>query len=200
MAEENWLLCAAGDWPSKTIWEPLSQSANRIVGVDGGTDLALSVGLDVNLALGDFDSIENESVERHELPDQNRSDLLKSLEYAASKGVSTVNVVGIEGGDVNHQLATFAALVEAPTELEVNLHLNEHVVMRCLDQLNLWLESGTNLSLFAFTSCVHVSISGVEYPLHEEALAFSTRGLHNVALGGEVNIQTDGVLVVLIDQ
>jgi thiamine pyrophosphokinase len=200
MAEKTWLLCAAGDWPNKAIWEPLSQSANRIVGVDGGTDIALSVGLNVNLALGDFDSIVDESVQRKELPDQNRSDLLKSLEFAASKGVSTVNVVGIEGGDVNHQLANFAALVEAPAELEVNLHLNEHVVMRCLDRLDLWLEAGANLSLFAFTSCVHVSISGVEYPLNDEALAFSTRGLHNVALGGEVKIQTDGVLVVLINQ
>ena len=60
------------------------------------------------------------------------------------------------------------------------------------------LHEGTKLSLFAFTACANVSISGVEYPLDEEPIAFSTRGLHNVALGGPVHIQSDGALVVVI--
>jgi len=43
-----------------------------------------------------------------------------------------------------------------------------------------------------------VSISGVEFPLEDEPLAFSTRGLHNVALGGSIRIESDGALVVVI--
>ena len=198
MAGEQWLLCADGEWPSDAVWKPLSEACAVIVGVDGGTDAALSRNLAVTMATGDFDSITDTEVERIALPNQNSSDLEKSLQYAAEKGAKIVKIVGVEGGEIDHQLAAFAALVEAPPELEISMHLSEHIVMRCLDDLEIVLDEGTKLSLFAFTACANVSISGVEFPLDEEPLAFSTRGLHNVALGGPIRIESDGALVVVI--
>ena len=198
MAGEQWLLCADGEWPPESIWKPLSEACGVIVGVDGGTDAALSRNLVVTMATGDFDSITDTEVERIALPDQNASDLEKSLQFASENGAEVVNIVGVEGGEIDHQLAAFAALVEAPPELEIYMHMSEHVVMRCLDDLELVLDEGTKLSLFAFTACANVSISGVEFPLDEEPLAFSTRGLHNVALGGPIRIESDGALVVVI--
>ena len=198
MAGGEWLLCADGEWPPESIWRPLSETCETLVGVDGGTDAALSRNLAVTMATGDFDSITDSEVERIALPDQNSSDLEKSLRYAFEKGAEVVKIVGVEGGEIDHQLAAFAALVEAPPELEISMHMSEHIVMRCLDELELVLDEGTKLSLFAFTACANVSISGVEFPLDEEPLAFSTRGLHNVALGGPIHIQSDGALVVVI--
>jgi len=198
MAGSQWLLCADGEWPPESVWMPLSESCDVIVGVDGGTDAALSRNLAVTMATGDFDSIRDTGVERIALPNQNSSDLEKSLQYAAESGADIVKIVGVEGGEIDHQLAVFAALVEAPPELEISMHMSEHVVMRCLDDLEIVLDEGTTLSLFAFTACASVSISGVEFPLEEEPLAFSTRGLHNVALGGTIHIQSDGALVVVI--
>ena len=198
MSGAQWLLCADGEWPPESVWRPLSECCDVIVGVDGGTDAAISRNIDVTMATGDFDSITDTEVDRIALPDQNSSDLEKTLQYAAENGAEAVEVVGVEGGEIDHQLAAFAALVEAPPELDVHLHMSEHVVMRCLDDLELVLDEGTKLSLFAFTACANVSISGVEFPLDCEALAFSTRGLHNVALGGPIHIQSDGALVVVI--
>ena len=198
MAGERWLLCCAGDWPPSSIWDPLAQTVDRIIGVDGGTDIALSLNLDVGLAVGDLDSIKDETVTRIPLLDQDCSDLSKALQFAVKEGASTVDVIGVEGGDIDHQLAAFAALIEAPAELDVRLHLAEHIALRCSGELQLILDAGTQLSLFAFTACPHVSISGVEFPIEDEPLAFSTRGLHNVALGGLVDIHSDGELVVLI--
>ena len=198
MAGEQWLLCADGDWPPESVWKPLSECCDVIVGVDGGTDAALSRNINVTMATGDFDSIADTEVDRIELPDQNSSDLEKTLQYAAENGADTVEVVGVEGGEIDHQLAAFAALVEAPPELDIRLHMSEHIVMRCLDELEMVLPEGTKLSLFAFTACANVSISGVEFPLDCEPLAFSTRGLHNVALGGPVHIQSEGALVAVI--
>ena len=198
MSGAQWLLCADGEWPPESVWKPLSEQCGVIIGVDGGTDAAISRNIAVNLATGDFDSITDTEVERIALPDQNSSDLEKTLLFAAESGAETVEVVGVEGGEIDHQLAAFAALIEAPPELDIHLHMSEHVVMRCLDELEVVLPEGTKLSLFAFTACANVSISGVEFPLEEEPLAFSTRGLHNVALGGPVHIQSDGALVVVI--
>ena len=198
MAEVQWLLCADGEWPPESVWKSLSEACGVIVGVDGGTDAALSRNLGVTMATGDFDSITDTEVERIALPDQNSSDLEKTLQYASENGAEVVKIVGVEGGEIDHQLAAFAALVEAPSELEISMHMSEHVVMRCLDDLELVLDEGTKLSLFAFTACANVSISGVEFPLDGEPLAFSTRGLHNVALGGPIHIESDGALVVVI--
>ena len=198
MAGKQWLLCADGEWPPESVWGPLSEACDVIVGVDGGTDAAISRNIAVNLATGDFDSITDTEVHRIALPDQNLSDLDKTLKYAAENGAETVEIVGVEGGEIDHQLAAFAALVEAPTELDIHMHMSDHVVMRCLDELDMVLSEGVKLSLFAFTACANVSISGVEFPLDCEPLAFSTRGLHNVALGGSIHIQSDGALVVVI--
>ena len=198
MSGAQWLLCADGEWPPESVWKPLSEQCGVIIGVDGGTDAAISRNIAVNLATGDFDSITDTEVERIAQPDQNSSDLEKTLLFAAESGAETVEVVGVEGGEIAHQLAAFAALIEAPPELDIHLHMSEHVVMRCLDELEMVLPEGTKLSLFAFTACANVSISGVEFPLEEEPLAFSTRGLHNVALGGPIHIQSDGALVVVI--
>ncbi|MDP6905873.1 MAG: thiamine diphosphokinase [Candidatus Thalassarchaeaceae archaeon] len=198
MEANRWLLCAAGGWPSEEVWRPLSKCCDVIMGVDGGTDIALSKHLDVVMAAGDFDSIIDEKVTRISLPDQEASDLLKCLEYAAQNGAKIADVIGIEGGEIDHLIAVFAALIESPSNIEVRLYLGTHVGLRCTDSLNLILNPKTKLSLFAFTSCANVSISGVEYPLESQPLAFSTQGLHNVALGGEINIQSDGPLVVLI--
>ena len=198
MAGGQWLLCADGDWPSESVWRPLSEACDVVVGVDGGTDAAISRNIDVTMATGDFDSITDTGVDRIALSDQNSSDLEKTLQYAAENGVETVDIVGVEGGEIDHQLAAFAALVEAPPELDIRLHMSDHIVMRCLADLELALSDETKLSLFAFTACANVSISGVEFPLDCEPLAFSTRGLHNVALGGPIHIQSDGVLVVVI--
>ena len=198
MAGGTWLLCADGEWPSESIWKPLSESCEVIVGVDGGTDAALSRNMTVSMATGDFDSITDTDVERIALPNQNSSDLEKTLQYASESGAEVVKIIGVEGGEIDHQLAAFAALVEAPSELEVYMHMSEHIVMRCLDDLELVLDGGTKLSMFAFTACANVSISGVKFPLEKEPLAFSTRGLHNVALGGPIHIESDGALVVVI--
>jgi len=198
MAEGQWLLCADGEWPPESVWGPLSEACDVIVGVDGGTDAALSRNLAVTMATGDFDSITDTEVERIALPNQNSSDLEKTLQYAFESEAEVVKIIGVEGGEIDHQLAAFAALVEAPSELEISMYMSEHIVMRCLDDLELVLDAGTKLSLFAFTACANVSISGVEFPLDCEPLAFSTRGLHNVALGGPIHIECDGVLVVVI--
>ena len=198
MAGRQWLLCADGEWPPERVWRPLSEGSDVTVGVDGGTDAARSRNIAVTIATGDFDSITDTEVERIALLNQNASDLGKTLQYASEKGAEIVNIIGVEGGEIDHQLAAFAALVEAPPELEIYMHMSEHVVMRCLDDLELALDQGTKLSLFAFTPCANVSISGVEFPLEDEPLAFSTRGLHNVALGGSIRIESDGALVVVI--
>ncbi len=198
MAGKQWLLCADGEWPPESVWGPLSETCDVIVGVDGGTDAAISRNIAINLATGDFDSIADTEVDRIALADQNSSDLEKTLKYAAENGAETVEIVGVEGGEIDHQIAAFAALVEAPEKLEIYMHMSAHVVMRCLDNLELILPEGAKLSLFAFTACANVSISGVEFPLDCEPLAFSTRGLHNVALGGTIHIESDGALVVVI--
>ena len=69
MAEVQWLLCADGEWPPESVWRPLSEACGVIVGVDGGTDAALSRNLEVTMATGDFDSITDTEVERITRPE-----------------------------------------------------------------------------------------------------------------------------------
>lgn len=196
----RWLLCCAGGWPDAAIVTPLVAASDRRVGVDGGADLARDRGVELSFAVGDMDSIEREDVNRIEVPSQSDTDLAKALTLAADQGASHVDVIGIDGGRTDHLLATFAALIEAPTGPEIHLHFEDFIAVRAGPDasLDLHLPPKTHLSLFAFTPCAHVTLTGARWPLDDEPLAFSTRGLHNEATGGPLHLRSDGPVVLLI--
>ena len=73
--------------------------------MDGGSDRAVGSGFEIDLIIGDMDSVElQDSTARGYIEDQQSSDLAKAIEYLYGKGYEEFDVVGIEGGLESHQL------------------------------------------------------------------------------------------------
>ena len=191
--------------PSSTLVEELVESAELLVGVDGGADLASNMGFQVDLILGDMDSLGGvySEAEYVSLKDQNSSDLTKSILYLSERGYDEVDVVGIEGGEVAHQLGIMGSLAEAPMQVSIKLHTDDSLILRvCPSEAPKEVEVniGDIFSIFALTNCDSISVSGGKWTFADESLSLSTKGLHNVADSSKLSIDTDGVIILILNR
>ena len=117
------VLWCNGLLPSNSVIDRALIEGIPIFGVDGGADKAKSMGFEVSEALGDMDSIDESSwgEKMKILPNQEMSDLSKSLEYVNSAGITQVDVVGVDGGDYGHVFGVMASMAEAPSGMRLSL-------------------------------------------------------------------------------
>lgn len=122
------LVIAGGDAPSaddlagEPRWE-------WVVAADSGLDHAESLGLSVDVVVGDFDSVTPGALERARVAgvtiqqhprDKDATDLALALEVAVGFGAASVFVVGVGGGRPDHALANLL-LLAAPAWAEVEI-------------------------------------------------------------------------------
>ncbi len=164
-----------------------------VVAADSGVSSARAMGLHVHVAVGDFDSLAPDLVERlDELADDVRrhpvdkaaTDLELALAGAADRAPARVLVFGLEGGRPDHALAnllvaaspTFAAL-----DIELALGLGRAWVVR--DRLTGRWPRGTTLSIIPVHGDATISVDGVRWPLDHSLLpAGTTRGVSNTTV------------------
>ncbi len=104
----NILIVLAGKPPSKALLKTEIQTADLVLAVDGGFNVFQKYKLKPDLVLGDMDSAElvtNYDVEVISLPDQNQTDLQKTLQYVfESHSVKSLIFLGAGGGRADHFL------------------------------------------------------------------------------------------------
>ena len=134
-----------------------------------------------------------------ELPDQETSDLAKSLVLLIDRGFTSIDVVGVDGGEPEHVLGTWAAMLDAPPGASIRMHHESRVTTRVHPEdgeFSVELEQGESFSVFALEPG-KVWISGSRWEVDGEFLALSSKGLHNEGKGGFVYIRGEGVLAVI---
>ncbi|HSP04899.1 MAG TPA: thiamine diphosphokinase [Acidimicrobiales bacterium] len=187
----------------------------RIVAADAGVDLARSLGWEVHVAVGDFDSVSAEG--RSALADEgadvrvhpmakDATDLELALEVAAELAPARpapghrVLVIGLEGGRPDHALANLLLAAAEPfAALDIELVLAQGRAWVVRDHLTGSLPAGGLVSLVPVHGPATVSVSGVRWPLDRAALAAgTTRGVSNEAVGGpfELRVHAGAVLCI----
>jgi len=181
-----------------------------VVAADSGAEHALELGLDVDLVVGDLDSISEEtlaaveqagaSVERHPAA-KDATDLELALASALALEPERILVLGGGVGRLDHlfgELLLLAADVFAGVEVDAQLGAAAVHVVR--GERVLAGEPGELISLFAVHGpATGVVTSGLVYPLRGETLACgSSRGLSNVFAAREARVSVErGVLVAV---
>jgi len=193
MAELNWLICANGAWPIESVWKRLVDQADLVIACDGALDQCLERGVQPHRVIGDMDSIDlgrcsefGKAIEWIEIKNQENSDLSKALHHAAQNASKSIDVIGIEGGELGHQIAAYFALLEAP----------ENTKSLVLDSI----EIGSRVSLFAFEPSIGVTLRGCSWILDNEEFKPGTRGLNNRAVASTIQLEvTQGAVLICIE-
>ena len=192
-----------GDLPSLDSINSLGD-ITPLFGVDGGTIKAISCGFPVIEALGDLDSIGNRDFNGKKtlLPNDSASDLSKTILELSERGYSDFEIVGIDGGAPGHILGIWGSLAESPLQLKIKLHHNNSTTYRITSENNefqVHMDKNQLFSVFALSTCKRIMIKGAKWELEDEILNLSTKGLHNIANGGILSINTDGIIVLIIE-
>ena len=190
-----------GSTPHSSVIDWVSSSGVPVFGVDGGAKRALESGVEVDEVLGDLDSVDSSAWEGRvvELIDQTTSDLAKSLVLLIGRGFTDIEVVGVDGGEPDHVLGNWAAMLDAPAGATIRMHHESRVTTRVHPEegeFSVEIGQGEAFSVFALEPG-KVWVSGSKWEVEGELLALSSRGLHNEGKGGIVSIRGEGVLVVI---
>jgi thiamine pyrophosphokinase len=178
-----------------------------LIAADSGLDTALSWGYDVDLVVGDLDSVSAEAlaassapIERHS-PDKDATDLDLALEAALRLDPDRIVVIGGQGGRFDHLLGTVLLLTSdrwAGVDLEWVAGGGRVRVVRA--GVTLHGAPGALLTLLAVGGpATGVTTSGLHWDLTDATLQpGSTRGVSNVFIGPVANVRlTAGLLLAI---
>jgi thiamine pyrophosphokinase len=181
-----------------------------VVAADKGLEHALSLGLELTLAVGDFDSASPEAVavaeaagtriERHP-EEKDATDLELALDAAAALEPRRILVLAGEGGRLDHQLSTLLLLAsERYAGARVDALVGRAWVHVVRGARTLEGTTGELVSLLAVGGPAKgVTTMGLAYPLRGETLeAGTSRGISNVFATDTAHISVeDGVLLAI---
>jgi thiamine pyrophosphokinase len=183
----------------------------RVIAADEGLEHAVAVGLDVSVAVGDFDSVSPEAlaaaeragvrVERHPA-EKDATDLELALDHALVLGARRVLVLAGDGaGRLDHLLAALLLLASPRYEsVEIDAVVGATRVHVVRGERELAGRPGELVTLLAVNGPAHgVTTDGLAYPLRAETLEpGSSRGVSNVLTGERATVKVEsGVLLVI---
>jgi thiamine pyrophosphokinase len=209
VSEEVVVVVSGGEPPDARAVSAVPPGA-PVIAADQGLEHALALGLDVTVAVGDFDSASPEAVavaeaagiriDRHP-SDKDATDLELALDLAASYDPARILVLAGDGGRLDHQLASLLILGSdryARSEIDAFVGGARLHVIR--SERSLEGAPGELVSLLAlYGPAIGVVTHGLAYPLKGETLeAGSSRGVSNVFAAETARIALErGVLLAI---
>ncbi len=190
------LLIAAGDIGDDTALAISCKVASRVIAVDGGVRHLRHLNIIPDVIVGDLDSASDSDLDWGQengaeiihLKDQDTSDLAKALNLCNERKWSHIQIIGIEGGRMDHQLGSLASISDASIDLNIKSELSKTTLTRLTSKQHFQQEFSGTFSLFSFGESV-VTLTGAQWNLENEIVTFSTQGLSN---------QSDGAISIKI--
>ena len=190
-------------------WNHLMEISDIIIACDGAMKNCIEHHIAVDYLIGDMDSITQEllkqsksnSVEIIEDYDQENNDLTKAILFAHELEAAVIDIIGVDGGNSDHQFCNYMSLVECQTNARI--HLDDCTVSVITSNSSKFysIEPGTSFSLFSLGTCLGVNLTGAKWELNNSKLTSSSNGLHNIATSGKLVITCkSGNLLLFINR
>ena len=183
--------------------------ADFVVAADHGADHALESGYQVDVLVGDLDSVSErgrnsaKKVVQHPV-DKDVTDLELALEESSKLGATQVTVVGTLQGRVDHSFNNLLILAnDRWAHMPISMLVDSTQVWVVHNSLEVVVSVGTQVSLLPVGNEVTgVTANGLQWPLSDENLLLAEgRGMSNRSILKNVSISVrSGVLLVFISQ
>ncbi len=188
----------------------LLHPGDLLISADGGTKVALGLGLSPDLVVGDLDSLDEAT--RRKLGDlcpvrtfpvrKDKTDTHLAIEAALERDPEEVVVCGAFGDRLDHGLGLIALVAGLPPQPRIKLRSarQEAFFVRGGEAADIAGRAADVVSLIPFTPEVTgVSTEGLGYPLAGAVLRWGeTLGVSNEMLGARAAVKVDGAGLLLV--
>ena len=194
--QEPALIIANGASCSKELLGQLLEWSPYILALDGALARITTWGIKIDAVLGDFDSLSSldevianqQPIEVISLPDQNKTDLEKGIEWLVSKGHHAINIVWATGLRADHTLNNLYTLAKYKKLANLVLFDDYSKVFVLPLKYEKWYPAQTVISLLPINSVEGILTHGLAYPLVHETLVAGDRS------GSSNHVTTDGMI------
>lgn len=184
--------------------------ADFVIAADSGLHLAADLGLEVDLVIGDLDSVDRTALnaaiaagaalESHPT-DKDATDFELALRAARDRGAQHVTVFGGYGGRLDHAIANVLLLGAAEyADLTVRAHVGPAILTVIRGHAQLQGEPGSLVSLLPVGGpVVGITTRGLRWNLSDDTLSpGSSRGVSNEFAEPRADISiSDGTIVAI---
>lgn len=198
--QEPALLIANGAACSTELLGELLEWSPFIVVLDGAVKRVLELGIKFDVILGDFDrneipvekiSQEQYPVEIIHIPDQEKTDFEKGIEFLIERGFPAVNIIWATGKRMDHTFANLVNLLKYKNEIKLVMLDDHSRIYPLLPEPHIfekWFKAETPLSLLPVCRAEGISTENLLYPLSDECLSVGIR------LGNSNEVKGDGTV------
>ena len=205
------LVLAGGSLDATGRLRRFAREADVVIAADAGVRHAEPLGVEPDLIVGDFDSVDAKLLDRWpDVPRQRHStdkgelDLELAIEEARNRGFARIDVMGALGSRLDQSLAAVLICARLHRDgVACRLLGNDSDVypLAAGDSLRLDAPSGTTFSLVSLDPDVVVSIAGARYAVDETPLPFGVGlGVSNVVDDAAIITCHAGLLVAIVER
>ncbi|MFA5851816.1 MAG: thiamine diphosphokinase [Spirochaetales bacterium] len=205
------LIITGGECPPSGLIRRLAERASLIIAADSGFDSARKAGIEPDLIVGDFDSVEDKAAlaafpvsKIIKFPmDKDDTDTEIAVSTATARGADYLMIAGGGGGRLDHLLAMsclFDRGETAPREWHTSRESVYYIRQGELARFTLGQDSIVSVfPVGALEGCRGMTSSGLKWPLEGLNWPSGYFGISNRALGGNAEILagSSDLLVIL---
>ena len=197
--------------------------ADLVVAADGGLRWAQKLRVQVDVVVGDMDSVEGAALAEAEAggaeivkhdPDKDATDLELALRLACERGASSITLIGGHGGRLDHFLGNITLLAALPKGVQAQALMGEteifvirghgsHGAKQQGGGLVISGKPGQLVSLIPWEGdAAGIKTEGLRWPLAGETLPLSTsRGISNEMTSTQASVSLEsGTLLVVVNR
>jgi len=203
------LIVANGAWPKSFRVDEVFAEYEHVLALDGAANRMVDAGIVPTAIIGDLDSVDTTTLEHCKAngtlvihtPNQDQSDVTKGLQWAEKTYPNEqIDLIGIELGRYDHNLAAYSALFECNTSARILMDGWSALRVNSIPN-RIQVRKGAIVSLIPFGDVTGVSLQGCEYSLEHASMKTGTQGVSNKAIDATIVVSVQsGDLLLLFER
>lgn len=199
-------IVTGGDFINASLLFKYTKIADFVIGVDRGVEELLKSKIAMDIAIGDFDSIENKELLQSDLvkeinklnPIKDISDTHAAVEYATSKKPDEIYILNATGTRMDHTLSNISLLREISKKGIEAFIVDSHNRIRFGKRNNFIKKEYDYVSVIPLEEKIKVSTVGFLYEVKDLELNYSqSRFLSNELKEDKASIEIEGRALII---
>ncbi len=201
------VIFSGGSYGNPSFYKNELKEDDFVITADAGADFAQRLGVKINVAIGDFDTLDVKKIVADEIiklnPEKDYTDSFEAVFLAKERGFSEILMFGASGSRLDHSLANIFLLKKAK-DMGINLTLCDEKNIVCITESELLVKKkeGYHLSVIQLTDAIGITLEGLYYPLNDKNAALGDMiGISNEFTEDEAKISVKkGTLLVMLSK